>query len=236
MTGLHNILVAVPMLGRGHLAQPLATSIRATADAPILFLCSPGDISTIKACQATGEQTEIMGWEPDRGDYALKINWAYRNTIEPWIFCGASDLVFHEGWDQHALRVGERTRAGVVGTQDTANPLVKRGKQSTHPLVRREYVQEFGSATFDSTGEIYCPLYDHQYIDLELVETAKLRGRWAFAKNSVVEHRHPHWGTAPDDPTYEKAMRQVTQDRELYVARMKKQQNWLARQHKHATL
>jgi hypothetical protein len=191
-------------------------------------VCSPNDRDVLIECNRSGQDVLVVDWEPGRADYARKINLGYRETIEPWLFTGASDLVFHPDWDRHALLVGERTGAGVVGTQDTRNPSVRRGLQSTHSLVRREYVQEFGG-TFDNTGAIYSETYDHQYIDVELVETAKLRQRWAFSKRSVVEHKHPHWGTAETDDTYVKAMRATTQDRRLYVQRIKRCQTIHAR-------
>jgi hypothetical protein len=55
---------------------------------------------------------------------------------------------------------------------------------------------------------------------MELVEVAKRRGEWAFAKRAVVEHFHPHWGNADSDPTYIKAMRSTAHDRRLYMQRM----------------
>lgn len=224
------------MLGRGWRLRDLLGSLRACSDAPVTFICSPNDSETLAVCNDSGEDTIVTHWQPDRGDYARKINLGYRETQEPFVFCGASDLWFQDGWDRQALAVADRTGAGVVGTQDTANPLVKRGVQSTHPLVRRAYVEEFGSATFDQTGDVYCELYDHQYIDVELCETAKLRQRWAFAKRAIVKHLHPHWGTAPDDDTYAKAMRKVNDDRQLYVQRMKRQQTVWARQRRTAAL
>jgi hypothetical protein len=178
----------------------------------------------------------VASWEPGRADCARKINLGFRETTEPWVFTGASDLVFHADWDSHALLAAKKTGAGVVGTQDTRNPMVKRGLQSTHSLVGRAYIEEYGSATFDSTGAVYSETYDHQFIDLELVETAKLRGRWAFAKRSVVEHRHPHWATAEMDSTYEKATRATTQDRRLYVQRMRRCERTLARNVRRAAL
>jgi hypothetical protein len=215
------------MLGRAHLVGPLLASL-AVEPAPVLFLCSHGDNDTIRACKKSGEETLVDDF-PDHGQYAAKINRGYRETITPWVFCGASDLTFHDGWLRQALTVADRVNAGVVGTQDGANPWVKRGMQSTHSLVRREYVQEFGSATFDGTGEIYSETYDHQWVDVELVETAKLRGRWAFAKRSYVSHSHPHWGTAENDATYEKATRATMADRELHVRRMRRAQQLHAR-------
>ncbi len=223
------------MLGRAHLVAPLVDTLRAYSQAPVTFVCSPGDRDVIDECNRTGEDVIVVDWEPGRADYAAKINLGFRACEEPWIFTGASDLVFTPDWDVHGLVCGERTGAGVVGTQDTKNGMVKRGLQSTHSLVRREYIEEHGG-TFDNTGTVYSEAYDHQYIDLELVETAKLRGRWAFSKRSVVEHRHPHWGTAENDDTYVKAMRATTQDRRLYQQRMRRCELAVAKSFRRAAL
>jgi len=223
------------MLGRAHLVEGLVANLRSVSDTPVTFLCSPNDRDVIVECDRSGEDVIVVDWPPGRADYARKINLGYGVTAEPWVFTGASDLVFHPDWESHALLVARKTGAGVVGTQDTRNPSVRRGIQSTHSLVSREYVEEFGG-TYDQTGAVYSEAYDHQFIDVELVETAKLRGRWAFAKRSVVEHLHPHWGTAPSDATYVKAMRQTTQDRRLYVQRMKRCERALARNVRRAAL
>jgi hypothetical protein len=212
--------VLIPMLGRAHLVEPLVDNLRSTGEIPVLFLCSPDDHDVIVECNRTQEDVIVVDWVPGRADYAKKINLGYRETTEAWVFTGASDLVFYPHWDSIALMVGARVSAGVVGTQDKGNPYVKRGLQSTHSLVSRDYISEFGGATFDKTGVVYSEAYDHQYIDIELVETAKLRKRWAFAKRSIVEHRHPAWDTAPLDKTYEKAWRESIQDHQLYQRRM----------------
>jgi len=105
-----------------------------------------------------------------------------------------------------------------------------RGRHATHPLVRRSYVEEHG--TIDEPGKVLHEGYDHQWVDNELVETAKARGAWAFAKNSHVEHLHPFW---PDgkggkkgemDATYEKALSSPRKDMALFRSRRRL---WLAR-------
>jgi hypothetical protein len=211
----------VPVLARPHRAQPLADSLRSTSDCRLLFICSPNDVEQIAACHATKEMTIVSDWQPGRADFARKTDLGFDYTDEDWIFCGADDLEFHSGWLEEAIRVGERHNAGVVGTQDTANPSVKRGIHSTHPLVRRSYIEEHGG-TFDGTGKIYSHAYDHQFVDNDLCEVAKARGQWAFAKRSVVKHLHPAWGTAPTDSTYEKAVRATSADRALFVQRMRR--------------
>jgi len=224
------------MLGRAHLVEGLVGNLRSVSVAPVTFLCSPNDRDVIIECNRSGEDVVVVDWQPGRADYAKKINLGFRLSREPWVFTGASDLVFRPDWDIHALVVARKTGAGVIGTQDTRNPSVRRGIQSTHSLVSRGYVEEFVSATYDNSGAVYSEAYDHQFIDVELVETAKLRQRWAFAKRSVVEHLHPHWGTAPSDDTYVKAMRQTNQDRRLYVQRMKRCERAHARTVRHAAL
>lgn len=213
-------VVVVPTLGRAEQVEPLVQSLRATTDTRLVFVCSPKDRDTLVACNQTGEDVLVASWRPAGGDYARKINFAYRETTEDWIFCGAIDLRFHPGWLEAATVTGERQRVGVVGTQDMGNPLVKRGRHATHPLVRRTYIAEQGG-TYDGTGEIYSERYDHQYIDLELVEVAKARGQWAFCKQSLVEHLHPNWRKGEWDDVYEKAFRAASEDRQLYQQRMR---------------
>lgn len=231
------ILIAIPVLARPQNVAGLVENIATVTSVPhrVLFVCTEGDEAEIAAIRAAGAEALVEDF-PARGQYAKKINTAFAAGDEPWIFTGADDLCFYPHWDTQALKVAARSGAGVVGTQDKGNPLVKKGLQSTHSLVSRAYVQEFNGATYDQTGEIYSELYDHQYVDLELVETAKLRGRWAFAKRSVVEHRHPAWKTARKDDTYVKAWRESKGDNRLFQQRMNRLRTVTARHKRRATL
>jgi hypothetical protein len=212
-------VVVVPVLGRPHRAQPFVDSLRETSDVRLVFICSMTDVEQKKACRATGEEVIIARWIPDKADFARKINLGYRRTSEDWIFCGADDLRFKPGWLEAALAEGRRTGLGVIGTQDEGNPFVRRGRHSTHPLVRRTYIEEYGG-TFDNSGEIYSELYDHQWVDSELVTIAQNRKQWSFARRSYVEHMHPHWKKGEMDATYEKSGRCFDEDRELFRRRM----------------
>jgi hypothetical protein len=225
-------VIVVPVLGRPERIGPLVDSIRDTTDSRILFVCSPDDQDATVACNQTGEDVIVVPWQPGRADFARKTNLAYRESTEDWIFCGATDLRFRRRWLDYAAAVGERSGAGVVGTQDMGNALVKRGKHATHPLIRRTYIEEYGG-TFDGTGEIYSEQYDHQYVDLELVEVAKLRDQWAFAKQSIVEHMHPNWRKGEWDAVYEKAFAHAREDRGLYVRRMRQFNQLMKRQASH---
>jgi hypothetical protein len=213
------IAILVPVLGRPQRAQPLVDSIRASTTLPytLLFLCSRTD-DALEAYAALSE-THVCPFDPGPGDFARKMNLGFRLTGGDFCFLGATDLTFTAGWDVEALRVAEETGAGVIGTQDRANPVVKKGRHSTHPLVRRAYIERCGG-TVDGSGQIYCELYDHQCVDNELIETAQHRGEWAFAPNSVVIHHHPFYDRqAKMDATYEKALAKGKEDIRLFQRR-----------------
>jgi hypothetical protein len=222
-------------LGRPANAAKVAASLRATSEVRLVFLCSPGDTEQILACEETGEEVMVVGWDPGRADFARKTNLGFRETSEEWVFLGADDLVFTQGWDVEAVKTGDKKNAGVVGTQDNGNPMVKKGLRSTHSLVRRTYIEVCGGS-LDGPGSVYSEVYDHQWVDCELVDVAKARGEWAFAKNSVVEHNHPHWRKAEMDDTYRKATRESREDMLLFQRRMKALRRGRARPARHAAL
>lgn len=218
-----SIAILVPVLDRPHRIEPILDSVTSSTSAEhrLLFIASPDDTAEMAELESLGADFHVApAWRRAQGQYAKKINLGYRITDEEWVFLGADDLEFTSGWDEAALKVGSHTHAGVVGTNDDAHPLVKKGSHATHPLVRRTYISEEAGGPFDGTGEIYCELYDHQWVDNEFIDTARRRGRFAFARNSVVRHLHPHWGTAPMDATYEAGHAGGERDRLLYIQRL----------------
>ena len=213
--------ILIPCLGRPQNARHVTDSIHqnTTSDHLVLFICSKGDREQIEACYETGEAAAIVDWEAERGDFARKINHGYSLTEGEFFLIGADDLRFYPGWDTEVLKVAE-SGAGVIGINDLGHAQVKRGRLSTHPLVNREYIRDQGG-TFDNSGEVLSEVYDHQYVDVELCETAKARGVWAFARRSVVEHLHPRWGKGVQDATYEKAFRSAREDALLNMERLR---------------
>lgn len=207
-----DVVVLVPMLTRPHRVAPLLESIRATSDARVLFICSPGDIAVHEAIDAaSAERIEVDG--PHPGDYARKINAGYRHTTEKHLMLGADDLLFHPGWYEAA--VAQLTDGiGVVGTNDLGSPRVIAGEHATHSLVTRDYCDRFG--TIDGPGAVLCEVYPHEFVDDEFVETAKHRNAWAFAFDSHVEHLHPNWGKAPSDRMYEQQRTRMRAGRRMY--------------------
>lgn len=209
--------VLVPVLDRPHRVRPIVDSLRETARrADPVFVCSPGDMEEIDAVLDAGAEPLIADWEPGRGDYARKINLAWRHTDHDWVLLGADDLVFHQGWLEAALAVHARTGACVVGTNDLGNRRVVSGRHSTHSLVHRDY-GECGTA--DDPGLLLHEGYWHNFVDDEFVQTALHRRTYAHAAAALVEHLHPHWRKADMDATYEKGQLHFDADRALFNTR-----------------
>ena len=213
-----DITVLVPMLGRPHRVEPLLASLQTTApDARVLFCLSPHDPGVHKEVERLGKPYITVAWV-SRGDYARKINAGYRHTSTRYLFTGADDLLFHPGWWQAALGcLQQNPHAGVVGTNDLGNPRVLRGEHATHFLVTRDYADKHGA--IDQPGAIFHEGYLHEYVDDELVCTAKRRGAWIFCEQSIVEHLHPDWGKAPTDRMYAQQRLRMRQGAQVFRMR-----------------
>lgn len=221
-----DVTILIPVLDRPDRALPVARSIRDTSDAAILFVATEGDDAETRAVLRTSR--EIRGvalltipGPPERGDYARKINEAARVAATPWIFQGADDLRFTPGW----LDAVTRAAAGgaqVIGTVDGCNARTARGALSTHSLVSASYVREHG--TIDGPGEMLHEGYWHNFVDEELVATARARGVYTHARDALVEHLHPLCGKS-DAPieagTYGRALDRMhfQADRRLFGRR-----------------
>lgn len=206
-----DLVILVPVLSRPQNVGPLLDSIEATCKARTLFLCDYGDTEEIAEVEADPRASLDIGG----GNYAQKVNRGITITSEPLIFTGADDLRFREGWYEAAKeKIAEG--ASVVGTQDLCNPRTMRGEHATHFLVTRSYAK---GPQHDGSPGLLCEAYAHNFTDDELIATASARGAYAFAPDSIVEHRHPLNGTAPLDPVYVKGTGTLPADRNLYRKR-----------------
>lgn len=207
------------MLGRPHRVAPLAASIRAATPDPytLLFLATPTDRDVLHELRREHQEFLTVPYR-DRGDYARKINTGVHATTEPWVFTGACDLHFHPNWLGHALKqAGTRDGVGVVGTNDLSNRRVIRGQHSTHSLCARWYCQ---LGTIDEPGKLLHEGYPHEFVDDELVATARHRGAFVFAARSIVEHLHPMCSKAPMDDLYAGQGHRMKVGRKVYERRV----------------
>ena len=223
---LAEVAVIVPVLRRPHRVAPFLDSLEAATPEPhrIDFVATAGDSAVIAEILRLAEDDPTISLHvlapSNVGDYARKVNHAYRTTSAPFLFLAADDLAFHPGWLPAALAPFSSPAIGVVGTQDLA-PTVRSlaGEHATHCMIRRRYAADLG--TIDEPGKILHEGYPHEYVDDELVETAKARDAWTFAAGSVVEHLHPSWGKAPRDALYDAQRRRMEDGRRVYLRRRK---------------
>lgn len=204
------LAVLVPVLHRPENVSTLMSSIAMATPQPyrVLFICDPGDVAEQDAIAREG------GWMiSPGGSYAAKINAGVRATDEPLLFIGADDLRFHRGWLSAAT---DRMVDGVqvVGVNDLIRR--RRRQHATHFLMTREYAE---LPTIDDDEGPLCQLYAHAFVDDEVIATATHRGVYAYAADSIVEHRHWLVGTAEDDDTYKLGRSQFEKDRATFAAR-----------------
>lgn len=209
------VVVMVPVLDRPHLVGPLVKNVAAVTPGPyrLLFIADRDDRDELDALQAAKADFITPG-----GTYPEKINRAYRETDEPFLFLAADDVAFHPGWLE-AATLAMTPDVNVVGTDDGGvNPRVARGVHSCHSLVRRSYCDSPG-ATADQVGVVLHEGYRHCYVDDELVGVAQKRGCYAHAGDALVEHRHPYSGKVDIDETYRRGRVHILRDKRTFSGR-----------------
>ena len=208
------VAVLIPTFHRAHrVADVTANVLDSTEHANVYFICERDDKETISQVVRTVGANLIVN--RCHRNYAGAINTGVLETDEPYVFAGADDLNFHEGWFETAV-VNMRGSIGVVGTNDLGNPAVMSGAHSTHSLVSREYAM---NGVVDGQGIMLHEGYNHNWCDTEFIETAISRKAFAHCLASVVEHMHFAWGKAQMDETYRKGMSKESVDANLFRER-----------------
>ena len=113
-------------------------------------------------------------------------------------------------------------RIGVVGTNDLCNKrTMGRYGHWTHSLIARWYAD---CGTIDEPDKLLHEGYWHEYVDDELIETARHRNAYRHAIDSYVEHLHPLCNKAPeeawkDDPHYALQRNRLRVSKAIYMQR-----------------
>ena len=187
--------------------EALATNItEATPEPHNLYFVIGDDV-----CQEACERAEVTFIRDEGDTWGNRLNSMAAIIGEPYMFCGADDVLFHSYWLTQALQAMQGIR-GIVSTNDMFNP------SGTLPLIDMDYYHSPGCCV-DTPKVIIYPGYHHNYSETELYQTAISRGRWTYAHNSVVEHRHFENGKAPFDPVYAAGLAHRTEDEQLYGRR-----------------
>jgi hypothetical protein len=208
------VAVIVPVLRRPDRAVPFMQSVTASTGLALVYAVCSED-----ADAAAWADAGAVVVKTEKVSFAEKVNVAFGETVEPWVFLVGDDVQFHPGWLDHAQKVARATGALVVGTNDWGSPRVVSGDHATHMLIHRTYVDDVG-ASWDGPGVVCHEGYRHWYVDDEIVLAAKERGVWAPALASVVEHLHPLFDKAEVDDTYLRGQRYAGRDAATFKQRL----------------
>ncbi len=156
-------------------------------------------------------------------DPRVKMKMTGGGSIEGWniglaestgqaVVLGADDLWFMDGWLDAALRglLQIPEKCGMVGFNDMHSD---GHRFATHYLMTRDYIDQYNG------GVLAIPAYQHNFIDVEATARAKRAGRYYYARDALVEHRHYIWNAAVKDETYERTAGTFQSDQALFERR-----------------
>lgn len=216
---MHDVAVVIPAMRRPHNVAPLVESLRQSDECVrAYFVCDPDDHDQIEAVKDAGAYLIIS----DRGHtFAQKVNCAFENTDEPWLFICGDDVRFAPDWIDKAFPLS--STFDVIGTNDAAdgngNPTVQSGQHADHFFIRRSYVDTYGGS-LDGPGTVAHEGYNHFFVDYEIVKLAQARGVFTPCLESVVDHLHPGLGKGQADLVYQSIRSDNAQaDSELWESR-----------------
>lgn len=192
------VTIAVPILNRPERIPRVAQAFN-DPRFQLLFLPDPEDAASLAALREFGllhsvsHITERWG----RRTYAAKINHAFSTTTTPFFLYASDDVEPEVGWWDAAHAALADERVGLLATDDKMNYQVSCGRLATHGILRREYVESFGSASLPDAGPVFWEGYGHWCVDAEASYVARLRDAFLFEPRSVIRHAR-----ADSDPTY----------------------------------
>lgn len=149
-----------------------------------------------------------------RDEYALGSIWAFNKLAE--LSSGDvladvdDDQIFHPGWLANALRELDRMGGGLVAFND----LKSNGDDyAAHFIVSRDFLREHMG------GTLWPPMYKSWWCDWELSEKAKAIGKYAWARDAIVEHNHWSFNLSDMDDTYRAGQQHHDDDHAILIAR-----------------
>lgn len=200
------ISVIIPTRGRADQVRRCINQLYAT--------CSPQSVE----CVIVSEDTLI---EDDRITMIVcedglppveKWNRGAEQATGEAIMMGADDLWFASGWYAAACAALDKlpNQSGLVGVNGL-EPIER--DFSTHYIATRSYIYSF------TDGCLVAPYYWQYFVDLEGCYKAQHLGRYLYAQDCVVEHRHVLWGKAQEDETYQRSAPHYAEDESIFKHR-----------------
>lgn len=145
--------------------------------------------------------TEVVGDNPGFGSFAVRVNHKRRTAVDGWncsaekstgqfLITVADDWFPCPHWDTELLKVIPDLAGQYVVEVSTGgdNGLL------TFSLLTRPYYERY--------GYLFWHEYTGMLADNEFTDVAREDGVVIDARELFFQHRHPQYGTAPDDPVY----------------------------------
>ncbi len=202
------ISVVIPSRGRADQLKKCINGLKATTqghDVQTVIVLDEDDAASINAIGATPVTPIVLSGEPKNA--VEKWNLGAHAASGDWLVLGADDLEWGDGWLEKALTTPNQ---GFIGFNDGHMD----GKElATHYMMTREYSRAHNG------GVLAIPHYHSWYLDVEATERAKRAGKFAFAREAYVEHRHPLWNKAQMDDTYRRGQQWYAIDQQTYAER-----------------
>ena len=195
-----NLTVCIPILWRPH---RISVMLAAFDGMPVLFLPDEDDAESVRELDANAAWYSLAAPAPAFGvpTFASKINHAFRTTTTPFILYVGDDVEPERNWwNDAARRLRATPTVGVLATNDGRHGTVRQRTLAVHGIVRRAYVERYGSASLPDAGPVFHEGYRHWQCDAEVSYVARARRAFAYAPGSVLRHLAPRG--EPPDATY----------------------------------
>jgi glycosyltransferase involved in cell wall biosynthesis len=203
------VSVIMPTMGRPTQAYQVVRRLQET--------CQGQDVEIIAVVECDPETSEMLG--AISGPRVISRA-EHRGAIYGWnegaqratgdvLVLAADDLEWPDGWLARALNY--LVRADFVGFNDGHRDGDSEG--ATHFMATRRHLIEVQG------GVLAIPVYGHYGFDYEMTRRAQRAGRYVWARDLPIPHRHPQWRTALWDATYQASLQWRVADRELFYRR-----------------
>lgn len=188
------VTIAVPILNRPERIEAVMGHFEGF---DVLFLPDRTDTESILELERTGAHYSLAPTVKAFGvpTYASKVNHAYRVTDSPFLLYGSDDIHPEPGWWDKALVSLRDESIGLLGVYDGVRPYARHQVVATHGIVRRSYVERYGSASLKDAGPIFWEGYRHACVDVEVTGVANARRAYRFNPKVVFKHDRPNDST-----------------------------------------
>ena len=203
--------ILIPSLNRPQRLPALIANLHATTKFPHKLHFAISDVESARILQLAGENYVMDCGEPPESTFGNRCNRLYLLGNMPFVYTVGDDDEHLDGWDTYMLA---KFVPGIELVISKCNHMT---------MMTRNYI-ETQSGCVDIPNVIYGP-YAHNYTELELCCTAKMRGVAAWCNvPTVIHHRHVGNGDCcvgdfEHDDTYKRGDDTFAEDERLFQQR-----------------